>query len=284
MKNIIVPLDFSDDAMKGLELALLVSSKTPVKIQMVYVQKKTTEFSPHDAEEEYKNAERKFKKIIETYKPTLKNDTQLTYIIKKGKVYQEVVNQAQAFPDSIIVASTHGASGFEELFIGSNAYKIISATDRPVITIRNYPVPDTIKRILLPIDIVVESRQKVMLTAYIAQLFNAEIHVVSFSSSSSKKITNRLNAYVAQACNYLNTKEVIFKTESLVGSNPTRMMMDYAEKTDCDLISIINESGDSITDLLIGSEAQQMISKAPVPVLTIRAKENFIKGSFATQS
>lgn len=281
MKNIIVPLDLSSDSLKGLEVAMLIARRKPVKIQLVYVQKKSD--VPSMEEEEYKHTEKAFKKLIETYQKQIPKESQLSYIIKKGKVYQEVVGQAQAYPDSIIVASTHGASGFEELFIGSNAYKIMSATNRPVITIRKAPVPTNITKIVLPIDIVVESRQKVIFTATLAELFGAEIHVVTVASSKSKKTVTRLNAYSAQVCNYLKSKEIQFQTASVFGNDPINLVIEYAEKNGCELISIINESGDSITDLLVGSEAQQMISKSPIPVLTIKAKPHFIKGSFNTQ-
>jgi nucleotide-binding universal stress UspA family protein len=278
MKNIIVPLDFSTESLKGIEMGLIIAQKTPVRIQMVYVQKKTD--IPSMAEEEFRYAEKNFKKLMEEHKGKIPQGSSLNYIIKKGKVYQEIVNQAEAFPDSLIVASTHGASGFEELFIGSNANKIISSTTRPVITIRHSTLPATITKIVLPIDFVVETRQKVIFTSFIAKIFGAEIHVVSVTNSKSKKITNRLNAYSAQVCNYLKTKEIEYKTASLFG-NSIGMVIDYAEKINAEMISIINESGDSITDLIIGGEAQQMISKSHIPVLTIRAKPHFIKDSFS---
>jgi nucleotide-binding universal stress UspA family protein len=280
MKNIIVPLDFSADSVKGLELALLFSRKAPVTIQLVYVQKKTD--VPSLAEEEYRLAERNFKKIIDAHANKLGESSTITHIIKKGKVFNEIVGQAQAFQDSIIITSTHGSSGFEELFMGSNTYKIVCATNKPVITIRQEPIPKDIKKIILPIDIVVESRQKVMFTALIAQLFDAEIHVVTVSTSKSKKINNRLNAYSQQVCNYLNSVEIQYKVAATFGRHLINQVLEYAENEKADLISIINESGDSLTDLIINGEAQQMISKSPIPVLVIRAKSHFIKDSFST--
>lgn len=280
MRNIIVPLDFSVDALKGLELAILFAKHTPVKIQLVYVQRKND--VPSASEDEYKLAEKNLEKIIDTYSGILPKKSQITYIIKKGKVYQEIVGQAQAFPDSIIIASTHGASGFEELFIGSNAFRVICATTRPVITIRQLPVPQSIKKIVLPIDYSVESRQKVMITSLIASIFNAEVHVVLVSQSKSKRIVNRLNAYSLQVCNYLKTKDIPVTTASLFGKSPISSIINYAVNEKADLISIINESGENITDLIIGGDAQQMISKSPIPVLTIRAKSHTIKESFST--
>lgn len=280
MKNIIVPLDFSVDSLKGLELAITFAKQIPLKVQLVYVQRRHD--VPSVEEEEYHQAEKKFISLIDKYDNHLHEGSQLSYIIKKGKVYQEVVGQAEAFQDSIIIASTHGASGFEELFIGSNAFRIISATTRPVITIRQAPVPSNITNIILPIDNNLVTRQKVVFSSTIAKIFNATIHVVVISNTKNKKIVNRLNAYSEQVIDYLMNKDISFKTESIIGSNSFDDLFSYALIHKAELISIMNETGTSFTDLVIGSLAQQMVSKSPIPVLTIRAKPRTIKESFST--
>ncbi len=280
MKNIIVPLDFSVDSLKGLDLAIVFARKIPVKIQLVYVQRRHD--VPSVEEEEYHQAEKKFIKLIDKYDSHLHEGSQINYIIKKGKVYQEVVSQAEAFPDSLIIASTHGASGFEELFIGSNAFRIVSATSRPVITIRQAPVPQQITNIILPIDNNLVTRQKVVFSSLIAKIFNATVHVVIVSNTKNKKIINRLNAYSEQVIDYLMNKDIAFKTESIISSDVFDDLFSYTIDQKAELISIMNETGTSITDLIIGSLAQQMISKSPVPVLTIRAKPRTIKDSFST--
>ncbi len=56
IKNFIVPVDFSDDSLKGLQLAILFSGKTHVNIQMVHVQKNTEQF-PSNLREEYNKNE-----------------------------------------------------------------------------------------------------------------------------------------------------------------------------------------------------------------------------------
>ncbi len=94
MKNFIIPIDFSDDSLKGLEMALLFSQKQYVNIQMVYVQKNSQDYRPGSFEEEKHFAEKQFEDIIQKYQPQLGNDSRLRYIIKKGKIYEEIVEQA----------------------------------------------------------------------------------------------------------------------------------------------------------------------------------------------
>src|SRR5512133_2675801 len=188
MKNFIVPIDFSEDSLNGLELAMLFSKRTHVNIQMVYVLMKSNELYKGPMLEEKKLAEKRFEQIIKEYSPSLGNNSTLRYILKTGKIDQEIVNQAHYYKDSIITTSTHGASGFEELFIGSNAYKILSETDRPVITIRKGHVPKDFKRIVMPVDTTPETRQKIVIVSEIARIFNSEVFIVPVSSSKNMEI------------------------------------------------------------------------------------------------
>lgn len=284
IKNFIVPVDFSDDSLKGVELAILFSKKTYANIQMVYVQKKTSGHFPSQVREEYNQAKEKFEKIVKTYTPKLEHNARLRYIIKKGpKVYEEVVSQAESYKDSIITSSTHGASGFEEFFIGSNAFRIISATTRPVITIRKGIVPANIAKIVLPIDTMVETRQKVPLTAEIAMLFGAEVHVVEVTSNRSSKTIKRLAAYSKQVSNYLRGCNINVVNNSLTGNNIADITVEYAQSINADMLSIITEQSASITNLVLGNQAQQILNKSVIPVLNITPKEMHLKGSFSTQ-
>jgi nucleotide-binding universal stress UspA family protein len=282
MKNFIVPIDFSDDSIKGLEIAILFSQKTHVNIQMVYVQKKSIDIYAALIHEEAKLAERRFEHLIRKYTPLLKHDSKLRYIVKKGRIYEEVVNQAHSYKDSVIAASTHGASGFEELFIGSNAYKIICASDKPVITIRKGAVPKEIRKIVLPIDVVPETRQKVDIAVKIAQLFGSEIHVVAVSTSQSKKVMERLDSYTRQVSKHLRGVDIPFKTDFQYGSNIADLTVNYAKKVKAELIIIMTEMGYGFSNIFVGGYAQQMLSKAEVPVLNLKPKEVHLARDFST--
>lgn len=283
IKNFVVPIDFSDDSLKGVDLAMLFSKRTYCNIQMVYVQKKTADHFPSAIREEYNHAKDRFEKIINEYTPLLGNSSKLRYIIKKGpKVYEEVVNQAESYKDGIITASTHGSSGFEEFFIGSNAFKIISATTRPVITIRKCEVPENFLKIVLPIDNMSETRQKVPLTAEIAEMFGAEVHIIEVSASRNTKIFKRLNAYSKQVNNYLKGRNIPVVNELIIGNNVADITIEYANSINANLISIITEQQNSITNLILGNYAQHVLNKANIPVLNITPKEIQIKGTFST--
>lgn len=281
MKNIIIPVDFSEDSLKGIELALLFTKKQYTNIQLVYVQKKSSDYnSPGHFEEEKIWAEKKFKDVITRFEPGLENDSKLRYIIKSGKIYKEIVSQVESYKEAMVVASTHGASGFEEFFMGSNAFKIISATERPVLTTRTGRIPEDIKNIVMPLDVTIDTRQKVPITADLARLFGAEVHIITVSSSRGQRITRRLEAYSKQAAGYFTAKRIPFRQKSLYGENIVDLTVVYADSVNADVITIMKEQSRSLT--FMGNLTQQLLNHATIPVLTLSNKETHIKTGFNT--
>lgn len=283
MKHIIVPVDFSPESLNGLELAIMLSHKFKAGIQMVYVQKKSNDYFKGFFEEEQKFAKSSFERIEKENKDRLARGTHLTHFIKVGRVFQEVVNQAQAHNDSMIACSTHGGSGFEEFFIGSNAFRIISATDRPVMTIREHKCPDNISNIVLPIDTTIDTRQKVPVAVDFAKVFGAMIHVVGLSSTPVSEVQKKLKGYLKQVTEYLDEHKIKYRTESLMGENIADIIVAYAKGVKADMMCIMTEQGTTIGNLLMGNTAHQVLNKANCPVLSITPKEFHIPSGFRTQ-
>jgi len=280
MTNFIVPVDFSVDSLKGLDWAVLFSQEQAMNIQLVYVLSNSTNFQPSVVDQEHKYAQTEFKKLIQEYEPKLGKDSKMRFIIKKGKVYREVVNQVDSYKNAVVSASTHGASGFEELFIGSNALKIIAATERPVFTIRK-PIPNQLKKIVVPIKLHQDTRQKAPIVAEIAEVFGAEAHVIAISTSKNKRDNQRLESYANQVEGYLKARKIKCISKSLVGESLPVLTCNYAEAVDADLITIMSSAVDK-WNVLLGSYAQQMVKKALIPLLNITPQEKNIATGFRT--
>lgn len=280
MTNFVVPIDFSVDSLKGLEWAILFSQKLSVNIQMVYVLSNSSNFQSSVVELEQKYAEAHFAKLIKEYAPMLGKGSKLKFIVKKGKVYREVVNQVNSLQDAVVSASTHGASGFEELFIGSNALKIMAASEQPVFTMRT-KVPRDIRKIIVPIKLHLDTRQKAPIVADIAELFGAELHVISISTTKNKRDLVRLESYAKQVTRYFATRRLKSVSKTLVGESLPNLTCNYCEAVDADLIAIMSSAIDK-WNVMLGSYAQQMVKSTPVPLLSITPKEKQIPAGFGT--
>ena len=251
----------------------------PVNIQMVYVLSHGSNLQPSEVEEEHKIAQNQFENLIDEYGSQLGKDSKLMYIIKKGKVYREVVNQVNSFGRAVLSTSTHGASGFEELFIGSNALKTMAATEKPVFTIRHGPVPSDIKKIVVPIKLEPDTRQKAPFAADIAHLFDAELHVINITSGKNKRDQERLESYGKQVINFFKARDLKTVSKTLVGESMPDVTCNYAEAVDADLITIMSGAIDKL-NVFFGSYAQQMVNKANVPLLSITPSEKKVDSVF----
>jgi nucleotide-binding universal stress UspA family protein len=274
MKQIVVAIDFSKTSLSALSYGIHLANKAGADLQMVWVDNTTSEEVVFEgfAQEERSEKVALLKELQEKHSRLLKPG-RLDFKTRKGKVYIEIAQQAKAVNADLIIAGTHGVSGFEEFWIGSNAYRIVTSAPCPVITLRHDAEPRDIRRIVIPIDSSQETRQKIPVASQVAQLFNSEIHVLSLYSTTLKSVQRRVDNYAKQVTDYFKERNVKFVLESRQSENITRSTIDYAEAEGADLIAIMTEQETTTANIFLGPYAQQMVNHSPIPVLSMRSKE-----------
>lgn len=278
MKKILVAIDFSDCSINALEHAITIARKAKSGVRMVWVSR------PEGSEEMFTEGTRtltslvedRFRELIAKYSKELDKDM-MEYQIREGKVFKEIVKESEDPDVFLVVAGTHGASGFEEFWIGSNASRIVSAVSKPIITIRTgVEVSRELNKIVLPLDSTVETRQKVPFTSYIARIFDAEIHILGVYTSKVKDLTSKVDKYAEQVMKHLEEENIKHVYENILAENVTDSTIGYAHKIDANLISIMTEQEKTTKNLWLGPYAQQMVNHSPFPVLSIHPKEFLI--------
>ena len=275
MKQIIVAIDFSKCSLHALEYAINVANKIKANILLVWVDNTRSVESvyPDMATGSRKEITDSFDEIIAQYGSQLV-EGEITFKIRKGKVHIEVANQAKYSDAMLVVAGTHGVTGFEEFWIGSNAYRIVTYAPCPVITVRtNYEFLNGLSKIVIPIDSSMETRQKLTFTTRMAKYFGSEMHVLSLYSTTIKAVRHKVDNYTKQVKKYLEEENVNFVIEKIDAENITNSTINYAKEINADIIAIMTEQEMTTTNLFLGAYAQQMVNHSPIPVLSVHAKE-----------
>ncbi len=276
MKDIVVAIDFSKGSLHALDYAIEFANRVKSNVIMVWVDSHANQDFAFTAEvnEFREEASKNLEAIMKTHKSRLKPG-KLTYKLRKGKVYQEIANQAKYNDASIIIAGTHGVTGYEEFWIGSNAYRIVSYAPCPVITVRyDFEIkPEGITSIILPIDSTQDTRQKVPFTVQIAKAFQADVHILALYTTTIKSVQRKVDNYARQVQKFLDEAGVNYSTESMFADNITNAAIEYAGKVDADLLAIMTEQETTASNILLGPFAQQMVNHSPIPVLSIQPKE-----------
>ncbi|MFO8054954.1 MAG: universal stress protein [Bacteroidales bacterium] len=271
-KLIIVGTDFSEGSEYALNYAIRVANQLMANILLVWVEKGKSSVETDNDYDPKTEAKKRFEDLIEKRKNSLTGG-KFMYKIRSGKVHKEISDQAKYHDAFMVVAGTHGTSGFEEFWIGSDAYRIVTSCPCPVVTLRYGESADRdIKKIVLPIDSSRQTRQKLPFTAKMALYFGSEITVLGLFSNVGLSTKSLINGYVDQVAKYLKDNNVQYEIEKREAGNLTNATIEFAREIDADLISIMTEQETTTANLLMGPYAQQMVNHSPIPVLSIRPK------------
>ncbi len=276
MKKIIVPIDFSPNACNALQYAINFANKIDAGIRITFI-KKDKNYENQFLLKEFvssgiSKAEDFLKKIIANNQSLLKNPFE--YRVRHGNIAEEITNEAKYNDAEMIIMGTHGASGFQEFWMGSNAFRVVSSSPCPVITVPdNYKIKK-IETIVLPIDMTVATREKVNFTAELAQKFQSKVLILGVTEGNYPRIVNKVKKYVSQVEKLLNSKKIANDSFQLSGKNIADVIMDFSVGNKARLISIMTEQTPNIANAIMGTYAQQTVNHSSIPVLSIRPKIN----------
>lgn len=266
MNNIVVGFDFSSGSAKAVDLAIDIANRWHEDIRLVYVKK--------DSHEDDANQRQEIESRIDAVKHLLK-DIKLEYVIRTGKVHQELAAQANEDQASLVIVGTHGMSGFQHNWIGKNTYHTITESEVPVLSVReDFNFNKSLDTIILPLDSSTATRQKAPLAAKFAKTLGSTIHILGLYTSENKDIHRLVNGYVEQVENYMAKNNIKYVTECVdVSKNLTVTTLEYAEKVNADLIVIMTEQEKALNSWFMGSYASQMLNLSKRPVLSMRPEE-----------
>jgi universal stress protein A len=139
LKNILVPIDFSDCSKKALAYALPYAREFNAQITLLYVAQFYSVASEMDSVEpsalEGQHIERANKEL-QKLAQMLPSDLKIKTAVISGRPFQEIVAAAKALDSDLIIIGTHGAMGQQREFLGSTAERVIRYADCPILVVR----------------------------------------------------------------------------------------------------------------------------------------------------
>jgi len=276
MKDIVVAIDFAKGSIHALEYAIELANYTHANVSMVWVDNISgNEIAFANESKELRNeAKANFEEVFANYKDKLLHG-KLVAKIRKGRVYEELSTYVKQNGCSLLIVGAHGSSGFEEFWIGTNAFRIVSSCSSPVITVKyNYEIQRGFRKILLPVYHTAQTLNKVAFTADLAKATGADINVLALNTSGLKSLQRILDSNVSKVKAHLDEKGVNYVVDSINSENIAADIIQHARFVDADLLAIMTDINDKANSILLGPFAQQLVNYSPVPVLSLHPKDN----------
>jgi nucleotide-binding universal stress UspA family protein len=285
--TILVPTDFSQVADNALNHAINVAKVFGNDICILHIFEDSLIGSVWGQKNSYKDGmvgqmlQEKMERMAADIKK--EHNINVKALIKSGRIYSTIVGHAEEEENDIdsIIMGTNGASGIEQL-IGSTASRVMSHSPVPVVVVKEKQYDNGYNNIVMPIDLTMESKQKVWWAIHLAKKYDCTIHIISIHEDD-EFLKNRINANLLQVEEVLNKNGIKYTTRILddknYPGNPADDTLQYAEEINADLIMIMTQQEKGgFSEYIIGSYAQQIVNKhSSVPVMCINPKKTGFK-------
>jgi|TARA_B110000879_G_scaffold22120_1_gene28532 nucleotide-binding universal stress UspA family protein len=258
--KLLVPTDFSEVAQSAMQHAVKFSEIIKAEVVLLHVV---------SSREEVENAKEKLSKEIILGK-TFSDSCSMTSFVRIGNIFEDIGDVAAELGISLIFMGTHKASRWQKL-VGSRAIKVITSSPVPFIVAQEKLMnTNGYDNIVVPLDLNVETKQKLELVAKIAHYFDSEVHLIT-NDVSDEFIKTKLKANQLWASNYLESKN-INNSSHLVeqGDSLTEGIFKLSKKVDADLIAIMNLADETVLGLYENSFQEEIVANdLKVPVLCV---------------
>jgi len=260
MSKIIVLSDFSSTSDVAGNYACEISKTLAAPVEILHIAK--------DQSGEAKALEQLNAQISK-----LKEKTGVTAapFIRFGNIFDEIPKVTEELTGELVVMGTHGLSGMQYI-TGSNALKLISESDAQFIVVQdNTTHSANIKKILVPLDLHKETKQKIKFASELAAKFGAEVHIIC-PKESDEFLNNQVMRNMSYAEGYFKERGIACKTKVTEedSSGFVKEIIKYAQYAEIDLICILNFAGERLIHAF-GTDAEQKVitNEAGIPTLVI---------------
>ena len=275
--SILVPIGFSEQSMIALEQAERLAVLNNGEITLLSVIETSGMLSRLFGEDEERFADLKIALQERLDKLALEVSNRIglkvNAMASKGKVSQKIIEVSELISAKLIVMGTNGApSEFSKKVIGSNAFRVVTHSSCPVITIKGKDHFKGCRSIILPLDLEKETKEKVSHALTLARIWKSTVKVVSISKDKDAEQRAKLTANLNQVKKFLTDGGVVADAELIRagGRSLAQSVLDYSSENDGDLIMIMTQQESDFTNHFIGSSAQSIIYNADTPVMSIR--------------
>jgi nucleotide-binding universal stress UspA family protein len=267
-----VPVEFSDKASVGVELAVMLAEKTGATVNMIHSMGNDKRYSDRKFfKEKLAYSTKIIQRLINYYQRKTNDNVDFTFKIITEDLNSYVIQLANNTDESAI---SYGIKNNYGIMTKSSIQKIISSSLRPVFT-TNSAVPNTVSNIILPLDTHPETKIKVPFTARIAKKFNAQVHILGLQTSGED--SKKIQLFSQQVSSFFEEEGISFRSSFLKGNNIVDMITYYADKICADMISVMANPEKNFYNFFAANNTVQLIQKSPVPLILVPSRKPIIK-------
>ena len=273
MKKILIPTDFSKHAEYALKVAAQIAKKNDAEIILLHMlelphQAGDAVGSGHEIPELmfFKNAA--IKKLDDLMDEPYLDGIKVSEIIQFEMAFDGVMKISKKNDVDLIIMGSHGASGFKEMFIGSNAEKVVRNSDIPVLVIKKDHDNFEVRDFVFASDFASESKKPFANAVDFASKFDSTIHMVYINTPNNFKSTSLTQKIMREFAEEFDLKK--YQTHIYNERNVEKGILKFSKSINADLIGVSTHGRKGLAHFFNGSISEDLVNHAHRPVITFK--------------
>jgi nucleotide-binding universal stress UspA family protein len=277
-KNILVPIDFSDNTEVAVRQAIELACTDGATIHLLHVVRPKSVWHTlfgniqkslrPDDNSSSESVTIKLQQWIKAIEETMPN-TKVNTHVREGTVRTQIQEAARVIKPQLIIIGKNRYHKYFSLFNRICPNGLAKSTGCPVLTVMRRAINTKIKIIVVPVGSFIPTR-KIELVSELAKKYRAAIHLVT--------IPNKIDFEETKGNSFLETYRILktgltnpIEHHILKGNNLPKAILEYAECIRADLIlvnpgsetKISNFTGKHINDAVTASSKLKFLSVEP---------------------
>lgn len=281
MRKILVPTDFSEVSIHALDFARQLAKRDNCEILLLNIIEhpsaatfKTMGITDYDPMESIY-----IKKMIEIATERMENlrnsddfkgiDIKTRVVV--GNPFVEITEDIVKTETDLVIMGSEGVDGAEEMFVGSNAEKVIRTAECPVIIIKSATNVEDIKNIVFASNFKAPGEGIVAHIKEVQSIFNAKLSLVIINTPNNFTSTRHDFEIMEE---FATSKGLENYTLDIYNDYQEEDgILSYAEDIQADMIALGTHGRTGIIHFLSGSIAEDVANESKRPVWTFSLKE-----------
>ncbi|GAA4241626.1 MULTISPECIES: universal stress protein [Winogradskyella] len=273
MNKILVPTDFSEQAENALKVAAMLAKSHNAEIYLLHMMEIPTQQTDQgNAESDIpetlffmKLAQKRFENLMAS--DYLQGLT-VHETVKADITFNEIKDSCKEFDIDFIVMGSHGATGLKEMFVGSNAEKVVRTSDVPVLVIKNEHESFDVSDFVFASDFKNDNKETYKQAVKFAKAFGSKIHLLLVITSG-----NFMTSYEAKSRieDFISGETFDNYTITIHNDNSVEQgILNVSKDINADLIGISTHGRQGIAHFFNGSISEDLVNHAKRPVITFK--------------
>lgn len=277
MKKILVPTDFSVQAENALKVAAQLAKQYNGEIYLLHMLELPMQLvgtgsavgggtnNLPEALYFMKLAKKRFSEILS--EPYLR-DIKVYETVEFHQAFEGIMEVSEKYDCDIIIMGSHGATGFKEMFIGSNTEKVVRNSHIPVLVIKNEHTHFKVEDFVFATDCELENKHTLNQAIRFAEKIGSKIHLVYINTANNFKTSEDTNKCLSDFIKGTDLKNYSFNVYNDVTVESG--ILNFAKSINAGLIGIGTHGRKGLAHFFNGSISEDLVNHAQMPVVTFK--------------